>query len=215
MDKAIIKAEKKKEKSAFFSGFAVLTLSMLLVKAIGALFKIPMIKYVGIEGMGYFNAAYHFYSLLMTVSTAGLPVALSILISGDLSARNICGVKNDYRCAVRMFCTIGAVFSLLMLIFSERIAVFLGIPNTKYCLAAVSPAVLFVTVSGAVRGYFQGYGIMTPTAISQVVESLGKLLLGLGLAFFAIRKNKPPYIVAAYAIFGLTLGLLISAIYLI
>jgi len=206
---------KTKKSEGFFSGVAVLTVSTLIVKAIGALFKIPMIKYIGIDGMGYFNAAYHFYSLLMTISTAGLPVALSILISRDLAQNNLRSVKKDYGCAIVLFCSFGALFSLLMLVLSERIACMLGIPDTKYCLAAVSPAVFFVTVSGAVRGYFQGHGIMTPTAVSQVTESVGKLFCGLGLALYALKKGKPPHIVAAYAIFGLTLGLLLSALYLL
>jgi len=204
-----------KKRESFFSGVAVLTVSALLVKAIGALFKIPMLKYIGIEGMGYFNAAYHFYSLLMTVSTAGLPVALSILISRSLAHRDVSAVRRHYRCAFTLFCSLGALFSLLMLVFAERIAILLGIPNTKYCLYAVSPAVFFVTVSGAVRGYFQGYGIMNPTALSQVIEALGKLILGLGFAIYAKSKGYPPYVIAAYAIFGLTLGLLLSALYLL
>ena len=215
MKKTEHKIDRIKGNGGFFSGVAVLTLSTLFVKAVGALFKIPMIKYVGIEGMGYFNAAYHFYSLLMTVSTAGLPVALSLLISEDVAKENTLGVKSDFICAVRLFCTLGAIFSAILLVFSGEIADFLAIPNTKYCLLAVSPAVLFVTVSGAFRGYFQGHGIMTPTAVSQMIEAVGKLFLGLGAAVFALKRNKPPYIVSAYAIFGLTLGILISSLYLL
>ena len=205
----------KAKKNRFYSGVAVLTLSVIIVKVIGALFKVPMIKYIGIEGMGYFNAASHFYSLLMTVSTAGLPVALSILISRDLSRDDISSVKRNYRSALILFCSVGALFSLLMFVFAEEIANTLAIPDTKYSLRAVSPAVFLVTLSGAARGYFQGHSLMTPTAFSQVIESIGKLLFGLGFAFLALSRSKPPHIVAAYAIFGLTLGLLFSAVYLL
>ena len=73
----------------FFSGVVILSVATLIVKAIGVFFKIPMIALIGLEGMGYFNAAYHFFSLLMTISTAGLPVALSILVSRDTVEGNI------------------------------------------------------------------------------------------------------------------------------
>lgn len=197
-----------------FSGVAVLTASMIAVKLIGAAFKIPMLKYVGIEGMGYFNAAYHFYSLLITISSAGLPVALSILISRSLSRNDFGAARSEFVTAVRVFCSLGGLFSVLMFLFSERIAYSLGIPNTRYCLCAVSPAVLFATFSGAVRGYFQGHSVMTPTAVSQIIESLGKLVFGLGFAVCATHLEKPPYEVAAAAIFGTALGMLFSSVYL-
>lgn len=206
---------RSKNGKRMLSGVAVLSASTVIVKIVGALFKIPMIKYVGIEGMGYFNAAYHFYVMLMTISTSGLPVALSILISRKAAIKDNVGAARIYRAACVVFCTLGGVFSLLMLMLSGRIAILLGIKNAKYCLMAVSPAVLFVSISGAVRGYFQGFGIMTHTAISQVIESVGKLIFGLCFAFVGIKQEREAYIVAAYAIFGLTLGIILSALYLL
>lgn len=215
MQEAVISKNKIEEKSRVASGVAVLSLSTVIVKIVGALFKIPMIKYVGIEGMGYFNAAYHFYVMLMTLSTSGLPVALSIIISRKIAVGDKVGAARIYRAACIAFCTLGGIFSLLMMAFSGGISYLLGIKNARYCLMAVSPAVLFISISGAVRGYFQGFGIMTHTAISQVIESVGKLVFGLCFALIGIKRGREPYIVAAYAIFGLTLGIIISALYLL
>lgn len=199
----------------FFSGVTVLLVSNLIVKLIGVLFKIPMLNAIGIEGMGYFNAAYHFYGLLIAISNAGLPVALSILVSRDREDGREAHVRKDYRCAVLLFGACGAVFSVFMYLFSGSIADLMKIEQAESSLRAVAPAVFLVTLSGAVRGYFQGHGLMTPTAISNVIEALGKLLLGLGFAVMAMAAGKAPPTVAAYAIFGLTLGIAASTLYLL
>lgn len=199
----------------FFSGVVILSVATLIVKAIGVFFKIPMIALIGLEGMGYFNAAYHFFSLLMTVSTAGLPIALSILVSKDSVVGNISNVRRDFRVSLVIFGLCGAVFSVLMLLASDSLAEAMQIDKTSLCLKAVAPAVFCITVSGAIRGYFQGFEIMYPTAVSEVIEAVGKLCFGLSFALYAINKGYEPYIVAAHAIAGLTLGVIISMVYLI
>ena len=74
-------SNKNKAGVSFVSGFFILSLSTVLVKILGLVYKIPMLSYLGTEGMGYFNSAYEIYALLCVIATAGLPTALSILIS--------------------------------------------------------------------------------------------------------------------------------------
>ena len=91
----------------FFSGVLLLSLSTVIVKLIGLGFKIPMLSFLGAEGMGYFNSAYEIYALLCTVATAGLPVALSILVASSRADGDVIAAERIYRCASRMFLTFG------------------------------------------------------------------------------------------------------------
>ncbi len=204
----------RETKGRFLSGVMILSLSTVIVKAIGVFFKIPLLNLIGIEGMGYFNAAYHFFGLLMTLSSAGLPLALSISVSSDLSCGDITRVEEDFRIARLSFGTLSALLSILLFAFSGNISRLLGIPKAKDAIILVSPAVLLSTFTGSVRGYFQGHQMMSPTAISEIIEATGKLCFGLGLATIALKLGKPPEEVAAYAIFGITLGVFASALFL-
>lgn len=198
----------------FLSGVFLLTLSTLLVKIIGLIYKIPMLAYLGSEGMGYFNSAYEIYALLCVISTAGLPVALSVLISGALARGEREGVMRIYRTAMRIFLLIGSIGSGLMYLFAKPFCEMIHSEGAFLCIRAIAPTVFLICVSSALRGFFQGYSRMLPTAISQVLESLGKLVFGLLFAHLALRRGGDTPTVAAAAGWGLTLGTLLSLLYL-
>lgn len=193
---------------------AVLTASTAAVKIIGLFYKIPLIHLVGIEGMAYFLAAYHIYTLLFTLSTAGLPVAVSILVSKRYSAGDTAAVERVYRVSLRLFSVVGGICTAVLYFGSELIAEMIEIPDAAPCIKAVAPALLFTAAGSAVKGYFQGRHNMKPTAVSQIIESVVKLGLGLILGSIALKKGYSLPTVAAYAIFGLTLGVIISTVYL-
>lgn len=199
----------------FISGVLVLSLSTFIVKVIGLAYKIPMISLLGAEGMGYFNSAYEIYALLCVISTAGLPVALSILISADAESGRVRRIGRIYRTAMTVFAIIGGAGSLFMLLFAGRLSEFIENTEALGCILAIAPALLFVCVASAVRGYFQGLSRMTPTAISQLIEALGKLILGVTFADIAIQKGYGIPKASAFAVAGLSLGTLLSAIYLL
>lgn len=203
---------KSSGQNKFISGVFVLGASTVIVKIIGLLYKIPMLSLLGAEGMGYFNSSYEIYALLCIVSTSGLPTALSILIaqSSDISRE-----RSLYQMALRVFLILGTVGSLLMLIFARSISLFIENENAYYSILAIAPALFCVCISSAVRGYFQGHGQMLPTALSQLIEAIGKLLLGILFANYAIKNGYPIAVTAAFAVCGLTLGTFISAIYLV
>jgi stage V sporulation protein B len=207
---SIIERERKNE--SFFSGVLVLSLSAVIVKIIGLVYKIPMLKLLGSEGMGYFNSAYEIYALFCVIATSGLPVAMSVLISssGDNKSR----AAHILRVALRLFFALGIVGAFTMLALAKPLAEFFGSDKAFYCIAAISPTVFLICISSAYRGYFQGLGKMLPTAISQVIEALGKLFIGLALAFVAFDMGFSGEIVAAFAVMGLTLGTAVSALYL-
>ena len=122
-----IRAESRAK--GFMSGVLLLSLSTLLVKIIGLAFKIPMLSFLGTEGMGYFNSAYEIYALLCTVSTAGLPVALSILVSSARTRGSGTEIKRIYRSARLLFLVLGGASSALMLAFSRELAILIGNPD--------------------------------------------------------------------------------------
>lgn len=202
-------------KKLFLSGVAVMTLSTAIVKVIGLLYKIPMLKYLGTEGMAYFNAAYDIYTMFYMISTAGLPVALSILISESMVHKNIKNIKRIYRVAISLFFIIGSVGMLAMMFGSKGFSSWIEMDDSAYCIIAIAPTIFFICISSAVRGFFQGHQIMTPTAVSQVIEAVGKLGIGLLLAVWALKQGYSLPIVAAFAVCGLTIGVAVSMLYLL
>ena len=189
-----------------------MSLSAIVVKIIGLIYKIPMLGLLGSEGMGYFNSSYEIYALFCSIATTGLPVAMAVMIS----SKN--GVEQEsrriFRVSLWAFLVLGGVGSLAMIAFSKPFAEFLGSDNAVPCLVAISPTVLLICISGAYRGYFQGKRRMLPTALSQVIEAVGKLILGLLLALLALNFGADTPTVAAMAALGLTLGVGASALYL-
>ncbi len=201
------------KKNSFLSGVLILSLSTLIVKIIGLIYKIPMLGLLGSEGMGYFNAAYELYTLFCTVATAGLPVAMAVLISSATGR----GERKDaavFRVAWYLFLVLGLLGMCLLLAFATPFASFLGERRASLSITAIAPTVLLICLTSAYRGYFQGFGDMKQTAVSQVIEALGKLLLGLFFASFALSRGYEARTVAAFAVLGLTLGTAVSLLYL-
>ena len=130
----------------FISGVFVLSLSTLIVKIIGLAFKIPMLRLLGMEGMGYFNSAYEIYALLCVVSTAGLPVALSILVSSARASENDIEIAGTYKAARRTFFFFGLLGSLAMLLLSKPISHWIGNEDAFYCILAIAPALLLICI---------------------------------------------------------------------
>lgn len=196
------------------SGVVLLTFSTLLCKIIGLLFKIPIINIVGIDGMAYFSSAYNIYMLLNSIAAAGLPVALSILVAKNRAYKNYLNVKKVFLVSLLLFLLLGVLGSMALYFGADAYSKAIGIKGASLAVKAISPTLLFICVSGAIRGYFQGYEIMTPTAVSQLIESLGKLVLGVALASYCVKAKMDSSYAAAFAIIGLSAGVLISIIYL-
>ncbi len=209
-------ASKKREAtSTFYGGVLILSLSTIIVKIIGLVYKIPMLSYLGAEGMGYFNSAYEIYALLCVVSTAGLPVALSMLVSSYREKDNSKGIQSVYKSALSLFLLLGTLGSIVLFVFADKISTLIKNENAVYSIIAISPALFFVCISSAVRGYFQGHLKMLPTAVSQLIEAIGKLVFGIIFAKYALKLGYDLSIVAAFAVIGLSLGTFLSTIYLV
>lgn len=207
-----------KKINTFFSGVMILTLSTVLVKIVGLLYKIPMLHCLGSVGMGYFNAAYEWYALISVLATAGLPIASSMMIAEERGrereAASEYRVLQIERICLKIFATIGAVGCAVLLLGAPWIARSIGSPMTAPALMAVAPTVLFSCLSASYRGYFQGFQNMLPTALSQLIEAVAKLVLGVSFALWALRQGwQTPYVAAA-AMLGLSIGVALSCLYL-
>ena len=213
------KTKTKNSTKLFFSGVIVLTISNLIIKAIGLLFKIPMHNYLSGLGMGYYNTAYIIYTVLYMISTAGLPVATSILISENRSLGKIDQVKKVFRVSLGLFFFVGLFGMGLMLGGAHWFSVnVIKSEATTLCIMAVAPTLFFICLTSALRGYFQGYQHMVPVAVSQLIEALCKLFLGIAFALYARQKYGTDVgalkYVAAYAILGITIGAGLGMIFL-
>ena len=202
------------KKQTFLAGTAVLAMATIIVKVIGAFYKIPLNAIIGKQGFSYFNTAYEIYAVLLMVSTAGLPVAMSRMISQATALRHYNQVRRVYTTAQAIFLGLGILGSLLMTVFCRQLADFLNQPDAWAAIGALGPSVLLICIMSTYRGYFQGQSNMLPTSISQVVEAVVKLIVGMGAALLLLKMTDSVPFAAAGAIFGVTASCLISALYL-
>lgn len=179
----------EQKKQTFLQGAFILTLATVTVKIVGALFKLPLVSVLGNEGMAYFMAAYTIFNFLNSLAVSGLPVAVSKLVSEKLALGKYKDIKKLFSSTVLVFSVVGVFSSTIMFLFARQFANLVNLPGAYYSMVALSPAIFFVCIMSIYRGYYQGLHNMIPTAVSQVIEALGKLVLGLGLSFFVMKTG--------------------------
>ncbi|MBQ0037548.1 MAG: polysaccharide biosynthesis protein [Clostridiales bacterium] len=196
----------KKKDQSFLGGAVILTMAVAITKVIGFLYKIPLGNLLDREGMAHFYAAYNIYNLLLVLSTAGLPLALSRMVS-EAEALGLENQKHRvFAAALELFCIMGAVCSAAMFLLARPLTALLHDSLAYWPVRVLSPAVFCVCVMAAIRGYTQGQSNMKPTAVSEIIESSCKLLVGLTAAWLLLQKGAPVHIAAAGAIAGVTTG---------
>ena len=203
------------KKQSFLGGAAILAAAVAIVKVIGFFYKIPLNNILDEAGKTYFQTAYEIYNLLLTISTAGLPLAISKLTSEAHAQGRENEKKKLFRTAIWLFFGLGVVGSALMFFGADRLAAFQHNTMAYLPIKALAPAVFCVCLLACMRGYTQGQGNMTPTAVSQVLEALCKLGIGLPLAWYLLRLGKSMDFGAAGAILGVTAGTVLSMCFLV
>lgn len=202
------------KKQSFLHGAALLAIATAVVKIIGALYKIPLKMIIGDLGFGYFNTAYEIYAVLLMISTAGFPVAMSRMVSQAATLGHYNQVRQVYRTARGIFIGLGLLSSLLMILGCRALANFQRQPDAWFAILCLGPCALLVGILSTYRGFFQGQGNMIPTSVSQVLEAVFKLVVGLVIAFCLLQYTKSIPLAAGGAILGVTGSCLISAVYL-
>lgn len=192
-NEAAVKRKSKRETKqatgqTFVHGALVLTIGMAMVKVIGALFKVPLKEVIGEYGMGLFSVAYNFYVPIHSLSTAGLPIAISRLVAESYSRKRYRDIKAIKTAAVPIFIVLGVIGTGAMLFgapyYCNNI---IGNRHAVLPMLMLAPAVLFGCLCSIYRGYNEGLKNMYPTAISEIIEAISKLLIGLA-ASVAVTK---------------------------
>ncbi len=201
------------KKRGLFHGAAALAIGGVIVKLCGACYKIPLGVILGPVGMANFSIAYNIYSLLFVIATAGVPTAVSKMVAEEISSGKSEAAARIFGVARRFFCVFGVCGFAVMFFASRELSHLMGSSDAASAIRAIAPSVLFVSVSAVSRGYFQGHSDMYPTAVSEVIEAVGKLAIGLLLAMILKSRGFSSPIVSAGAVFGVSAGTLLSVIY--
>lgn len=203
------------KKQNFLHGAVILTAGLVIIKILGAIYKIPLGNILGDDGYGYFLAAYTVYNVFYTVSTAGVPVALSRLIAAAEANERPIQIRRYFRVALVTFFVVGTICSLTMFLFPTELAAMINHPKSAQSIWTLAPSVLLCCMLAVYRGFFQGRSNMYPTAVSQVVEVLFKVIFGLSLVVLFRNMGKSLPLQSAAAISGVTVGSFVSLVYLI
>ncbi len=193
-----------KGKRSFAAGAATLAAAGVVVKIIGACYRIPMTNIIGDQGIALYQYAYPIYGTLLALSTAGIPAAVSKLVSEHISRGEPERAQRVFRVSLALLAIVGLISAAALFGFAPLVAAWVGDPLACLPIRAISPALFFVAVLSAYRGYYQGQERMTPTAVTQIVEQAGKLVMGLWLAY--MMRDRGVAYAAAGAILGVTLA---------
>lgn len=208
----------QRKKQNFIQGAVILMIASLVVKVIGAFFQIPLQNMIGGESspaFGLFSAAYRIYTAMLVISTVGLPAALSKMVAEATACGREREVRRIVRVAAGIFVPVGVLATVVLFFGADTFAGWIKNPDARLAVMAIAPSVAMVAILSVFRGYYQGRANMVPTAVSQVIEAMGKLFAGLGLAYYAKQMGMDDPMVAALTVLGVTLGEVVAAGYML
>ncbi len=201
----------KTKKRSFVGGAALLGVGAVLSKIIGAIYRVPLTNLLGLDGLGLYQMVFPLYTLLLDFSGAGVPSAISKIISSYPEYERKEKAKEYLLGSLRLLFFLGLIASALMFFLSDKISLLQGDKRATLAYKSLAPALLLVAVISCFRGYYQGLMNMAPTAVSQVIEQVVKLVAGILLI-----KSLLPSVVnaAAGATLAITLSELVATAYL-
>lgn len=197
--------QRKRSRQSYLQGALILMLGTLIVKVVSLLFKVPITNMLSEAAMSYFENAYTFFTLFSTLATAGFPTAISKIVSEYSSQGRWKDTRKLLNLALRLFLVTGLFCTLLMFAGAGIFANLVNNPGAELSIRALSPAVFCLCMMGAFRGYYQGLQNMTPTALSQVMEAIVKMICGVLFTYVALSRCQ-----AEFAAKGTVLGKMYS-----
>jgi len=203
MKREVVRVSKEK---SFLRNAVILSLGGIVVRTLGAVYRIPLARLIGDEGMGLYQMAYPIYSMLLAVSLTGPPIAVAKMVAERVAQRDYRSAHRVFKLALVLLSIVGLFTTLILLLAAQRFASALGDPRSFYALLAMVPAIFFVSIMSAFRGYFQGLQDMLPYAMSQVVEQVARVAVALGLGVYLLRTGYALELVAGGVSIGVTVG---------
>ena len=230
--------EKTEKKQTMLNGALILMVATALGSIIGALYKLPLTALIGEVGRGYFASAYQIYVPIYAISMAGLPVAVSKLVSEYIASNRYRDALNVKKIAGRMFLITGIAGTLLLMILALPYSVWIcEKTQTVWSILAIAPSIFFCCLMSTYRGYYEGSRNMIPTAVTELIENVSRLVIGLALSYIVMSSGMKKFeetgkvlgkaletesealsalypIAAAAAIMGVTIGTIIAFLYM-
>lgn len=193
------------QKQSFIIGALILVLASFINRIIGFIYRIVIVRIVGAEGIGLYEMVFPVYIMVLVLATAGIPLAVSRLVSGRVAVNDMSGAFKVFRIALFFLFFSGLFFSILLYaLVPLLIEIAFSDPRVEIIFKTMIPAIFFISISSAFRGFFQGMQQMTPTALTQTVEQLTRVLIG-----FYLAKLMLPYGLE-YGVTGLAIGMVIG-----
>lgn len=208
--------KKNKKKSSFMKNVLMLMIAQVAIKVLGFLYRLVIINIEGFgdTGNGYYATGYQIYSLLLTLSSVGIPTVISKLVSERVAIGDHKGAHRIFKTALKTFTLIGMVMSLGLFFGAEFIAKnIINVEGVKYTLMVLAPAIMFVAAGAVLRGYFAGLGTMKPTSVTQTLEQFLNCLLTITFVYATIGQDTA--IMAAAGNLSSTVAIIIAFIYII
>lgn len=184
-------AKAKKKGGGFVKQAAILAAASLLVRFLGFIYRLPLTNMIGDEGNAIYAGGYYIYTFLLILSSAGLPAAISKLVSERIAIKQYRNAHRVFQASLAISTSLGIVFALIMDLGAHRLADLIGIPDSYYSLLTLCPTLVIVAIMSVFRGYFQGMRTMVPTAISQIVEQVFNAFFSVYLAWVFMSINIP------------------------
>lgn len=196
------------QKQSFIKGAMILIAANAISKILGAVFKIPLTYILQEEGMAIFNTAFSVYITVMSFIVSGMPLAISKLVAEELAFGRASSVRKIVRVSAILLSILGVAGTLAMYFGAPLFSLAMNDPKAVYAMRLAAPSIFFVALGVAYKSYYQGSQNMIPTAVSQVIEALIKLVVGFGLSVLLAKYAME--ITACGAIMGVTIGEIIA-----
>ena len=194
---------------------SILAMAGILVRIIGMLYRIPVLNIIGSEGNGIYSVAFNIYNIMLVLSSYGLPMAVSKLVSARFSTKQYKSAKRVLRCSMIIAVISGGCAALLVFFgadFIENVIYNGGLPGLAIPLRVLAPTIFLVAVLGVIRGFFQGQGTMIPTAVSQIFEQIINAIVSIAAGYGMMKGFASSPEVAAYGAAGSTMGTALGAL---